>query len=239
MRKSTLLALSFCCACLFWRCNHQKAHTQQIFVTLRNDFIQDYYSLMPDEAPLSKWVAQPEKGRTLFVPNVQNLKLLADFYETRRVELQKINLKDLSDEQRKEILSLEKVMRNLHFFLTQAPNNPQMFDVMPLLRRILRDTALTDEQKMDILLHKLQRIPEYYEAAKSIVTEASPRNCRTAIEQQVLTFSFLDNEINQLFKKHHVNSFEYQNFIYYAKLSVKDYIAFCRSLEFEAHATTQ
>lgn len=236
MRKSTLLTLSFCCVCLFWQCDHRKETTQQIFVALRADFMSDYYSLMPDEAPLSKWAVQPEKGRTLFVPSVQNLTLLANFYETRRAEIQKINLKDLSDVQRKDILHLEKVMRNLHFFLTQAPNNPQMFDVMPLMRRILRDSVLNDEQKMDILLHKLQRIPEYYEAAKSVVANASPRNCRTAIEQQVLTFSFLDNELNNLFQKHHVNSIEYKNFIYYAKLSVKDYIAFCRSLESQSHA---
>lgn len=240
MRKSTLLTLSFCCACFFWQCNKRQVNTREQFLAVREKFTTEYLNLLPDEAPLSSIISQPEKGRMFFVPTTQNLKILADFYETHRVELQKINLKDLSEVQRKEMQKMEKVMRNLHFFLTQCSNSPQMFDVAPLMRRIIRDSLLTDVQKMDILLHKLQRVPEYYEAAKTVVANASPPNCRVAIQQQVLTFSFLDNELSNMFKKHNIDSFDYQNLMYYAKLSIKDYIAFCRNLEFEEHtANTQ
>ena len=79
------------------------------------------------------------------------------------------------------------------------------------------------QEEMKILESKLKVIPEYYAAAKQNLNNPDPIKLQESIQQQIQFYATLD----QLSAD--------KNLISKAKLSVKDFIAFCRSEEFEFH----
>jgi hypothetical protein len=84
----------------------------------------------------------------------------------------------------------------------------------------LNGKSLNDHE-IEILESKLKIIPDYYSAAKQNLKSPNQEKLQEAVEQQIQFYAIL----NQLSAD--------KNLILEAKLSVKDYIAFCKSKEFE------
>jgi hypothetical protein len=206
---------------------------EQDFAVLRNQFAQEYFQLFPDEAPVVSMSAQ--SGR-MFIASKSGLDALRRFYEKYAHRVSSIRLRGVAKATTQDYLKIRNILRNVHLYLENYQHTPQYYNCHASFRRILDSRSLSTEQQLEIVLKKLQHVPALYEAAKINLESTTYERAETAVQQQVQTYMYLDKVVIPFFQRNGSDSREFQNQMYYAKLAIKDYVAYCRSVGIEATA---
>lgn len=110
---------------------------------------------------------------------------------------------------------------------------PDRYDIRRPIERILTAEGHTLEEKLSVVEQQLSLTKRYYAAAKSNLKRVQPEAAKNAVRLHQRTYQLLDNELPILVAKTNWNHFQQQQFLRYAevaKLAVKDYIGYCRSL---------
>ncbi len=228
--QTSLRWISFCC--LIFVATACSSDDGSNFVRVRERFTKEYFQILPEEAPPSIQVNQGTFGK-LFMPSADNLLVLQDFYKTQRATLQDIDFHNLGDQHQAEYQKMVGILRSVYGYLSGFRNHPQYFNVQNSLQRSFAK-QYSAQQQLDATILKLQQIPGYYDAAKSHLVGSSMGDAAAAVEQHIKTYQLLDQNIATYLRNQQQMTPEVENLLYYAKIAVKDYIAYCKSLEYEA-----
>lgn len=110
---------------------------------------------------------------------------------------------------------------------------PDRYDIRRPIERILAADGKTLEAKLKVVEEQLSLSKRYYAAAKSNLQSVQPAAAKNAVRLHQQTYRLLDRELPQLIALTSWNKLQQQQFLRYAetaKLAVKDYIGYCRSL---------
>jgi hypothetical protein len=115
-------------------------------------------------------------------------------------------------------------------------SDPTYYDLRETFVLILKKENTTVEKRLEILESNLKKVPEYYSAAIESLKTPDPGKLQEAIEQQIQFYTFLDKKVLTVFQKSNLTKnqlTQLESLIFQVQLSVKDFIAFCKSAAFE------
>jgi hypothetical protein len=200
---------------------------EQDFNAFRSDFIQNYARLFPDEVPLSKGSPQPSE---LHIPDASTMDSVKFFYDKFSIDIKNFNNADLSENDKKDAVKVSNMLKSINSYLVGYQNNPSIFNVSAPFKRLLNSNFDTPENRLQIIFNKLEKVPLFYEAAKSQVKKASVAQADETIERHFETYRFFDITLPDFITTHHHLTPQYSERLEQAKLAVKDYIAYVESL---------
>lgn len=165
---------------------------------------------------------------------IQKNELVQCYECIRKVEQRlqrKESLQVLSAKEQSLIHDIEKMKLKV----VNLRRDPSQYNLGGSIQNILSDTHKPITYRLDEIFYTLQKAPSYYDSAKDNIYKPIASKCRLAVQKQLLTMDFLNGSLpdsirhaplNATFKK------ELLQQIKVAKLSVKDYLAYCESLWF-------
>ena len=116
--------------------------------------------------------------------------------------------------------------------------DPAAFDIGGTLESLLQ---MDSEVRLQRLETCLANAPAYYETAKALLRRPDPERTLLAIEKQLQILRLLRDSLPALLATSRLEAASKERIsekAYFAKLAVKDYLAFCESLHFEHSDTT-
>lgn len=212
----TLLIISI----LIWRSYDPNIRLQQVMKVYNkeyNDIISE------DSIPLN----QLHSGR---------IYLLEDHFGRYLRELRKINPEKLSALHREEWKERNKFIAQQMQNLAKLRQDPSVYNIVEPLKNTLANQEMPLQSRLQQIENQLQSAKLYYRNAKTNLTTPDSAKLQPAIQQHLQTLYFLQNELIDSLRKAHPSEIQRDTFLartIEAKIAVKDYIAFCRSLLFE------
>ena len=201
------------------------------FAVFVNGFVQEYCQILPDESPLTP--KNPLLTRT-FIPDENSIDQLRAFAAEQSNELQRYDLSELNQRQVKDYRNIQNVLKKINNYLKGYQTNPTFYNCQYSLQRVLNERKLPVEKRLEILTIKLRQIPAYYEVARQNVQQSNNVMSYNAIQQHIKTYKFLDRNLTQAYKNANWDTPETQDLLFYAKIAVKEYIAYCEHLRHES-----
>lgn len=115
-------------------------------------------------------------------------------------------------------------------------SDPALYNIGEHLKRSLADRVRPLNERLNIIKTQMELSGDYYNAAKRNLQKPDPDRTGDALQNQMLTLDFLDTELTAALQAAALSSHEkeaFQKVLTKARMEVKDYLAFCRSLQFE------
>lgn len=197
------------------------------FNTFRAAFIQAYSVLFPDESPLSK--NNPYLVE-MHIPHAAIMDSVTQFHHRFDTDIQDFDVAKLSDTDRRDYDKIKSILRNVQAYLSHYQDNPAVFNVFYPFSRLLNSSFDTPENRLQIIFNKLDKVPIFYEAAKSQTHQATVQQADETIERHLETYRFFDETLPQYLEAEHFITPQYQERLEIAKRAIKDYIAYVESL---------
>jgi len=119
--------------------------------------------------------------------------------------------------------------------------DPAAFDIGGTLGALFQNDSGALDGRLPRLEKCLTQAPAYYETAKTLLRRPDPERTLLAIEKQLQTLRLLRDSLPALLETAELEEAARKRIFqkaYFAKLAVKDYLAFCESLHFEHSDTT-
>lgn len=198
--------------------------------SFKSDFIQSYSTLFPDETPLSK---ENAKLSELHIPNTATIDSVKIFYTRFSTEIKDFNTQKWTETDKKDLSKISGILKNINSYTTQYQTNPTIYNVHYAFNRILNSNFDTPENRLQIIFNKLDKVPPFYEAAKSQLQKASVQQADETIERHLETYRFFDEILPNYLAANHFITPQYQERLELAKLAIKDYVAYVESLRLQ------
>ncbi|MFM9948881.1 MAG: hypothetical protein ACKV1O_13160 [Saprospiraceae bacterium] len=119
--------------------------------------------------------------------------------------------------------------------------DPAAFDIGRTLETLFQNDSGALDGRLTRIEKCLTQAPAYYETAKILLRRPDPEQTLLAIENQLQTLRLLRDYLPALLATARLEEATKERIsqkAYFAKLAVKDYLAFCESLHFEHSDTT-
>lgn len=126
------------------------------------------------------------------------------------------------------------VLLEKHLYGLQS--DPALYSIGEHLKRSLSDRVRPLNERLNIIKTQMELSGDYYRAAKMNLQKPNPGRTGDAMKNQLLTLGFLDTELTAALQAAQLSPQEKEAFgavLAKARIEVKDYLAFCRSLDFE------
>lgn len=197
------------------------------FNTVASEFVSDYARLFPDETPLSKTNLELPN---LHIPTAQTMDSVKIFYDHFSEAINKFDTTEMTIAVRGGHTKMKNILKNINAYLIDYQTSPAVFNVRYGFQRILNSSFDTPEHRLQILFEKLDKVPSFYQAAKSQLKNANFKQTNKTIEDHLQTYQFFDKTLPDFIAaKHHITP-QYQARLEAAKLAIKDYVAYVESL---------
>ena len=190
-----------------------------------------------EQAPKGGYPAVADEA----IPSAEEVRKALEQYRLLAKSFQQINAAGLekSNQQRWNRYAGElKAALQSREYLAE---DPAAFDIGGTLGSLLQRDSGALELRMERLEKCLENAPIYYETAKQLLERPDPERTLQAIEKQLQTLRLLRDSLPALLATAGLDEASEQSFLektYWAKLAIKDYLAFCESLHFEHSDTT-
>lgn len=151
-------------------------------------------------------------------------------------QLRKIKPEKLKALHQKEWNETNKFIAQQMQYLVSLRQDPSLYDIGEVLKSILINKEITLKNRLQLIENQLQYTKQYYSNAKTNLTMPDSAKLQPAIQQQLQTLHFLQQELLDSLGKVPLSVAQHDTFLAHttqAQLAVKDYIAFCRSILFE------
>ncbi len=187
------------------------------------------------EAHVSHFSNRDEMKDSLFTATSQ-LKQDSIFYNHWYIELERIDTMSLSNRLQNSQKNIRVHLNKKIAALEAIKKNPATYNLISELDDILFRDEISLENRLTTIGRVLNHSIEFYHSAKSNVTTPQPEQIERAIQEHILSYEFLRTTLPNSIEKatwteKHKESFLQS--IERTKLEIKDYLAFCRSLQFE------
>ncbi len=207
-------------ACTAWLAYDSNPNT--IFRRLQRDFDQNH----PTIAEINPLAVMPTR----------ELQTAQQFYRHFETDLQNINPDRLSNKNKATYTRLQQQVAENLSEIHALQSDPSLYNLGGALKTSLSNDTLTLEQRLSTIHSFLKESSSYFAAAKSNLQQPDPEKTVLAIQKQLLTLNFLQAELLDSLARSFLSANEKEAFMERtskAKIAVKDYLAFCRSLLFE------
>ena len=219
LRKFIFIIVSFSIICC-------QSTVQKDFGTVAKNFVSDYTKLFPDEAPLSidaqnldKWV--------LLTPSYMDS--IVQFEKRYRTVLSDIDIKNIPKVRQEDYQKMQRILKNIHAYSIDYTHNPQRYNVLYAIKRIIESDYASDEYRLKIALSRVKQVPVFYENAKQQLHDVDPKSADAAVEQHLQTYLFIAEVLPNYVKSRRLMTPLYSRDLEAAALAVKDYVAFVES----------
>ena len=203
-------------------------------------FIKSFYQSKWKQFPtLAAQAGYKEFDKILPIPNRNKLKSDLFFCKKYHDSLQIFDTSRLSVPFQFEYNKIKSfLVDHIHNFETQKihETDPTYYKLNDAFESILKMKSTPIELRFEILESKLKKVPEYYSAAMDNLKTPDQQKLQEAINQQIQLYFFFDQQIPESFQNKGLTEkrlIELDSLTFQAKLSTKDFIAFCNSMEFE------
>jgi len=160
------------------------------------------------------------------------------FYTQHLMHFQPETLEGLSDENKAAWLQLKKQMEYNLMKIKSLQSDAALYNLGGALKSTLSNTNQSSDQKWQRMQQQLTEAPLYYITAKNNLINPDINKTSLAIDKQLFTLKFLQTEFLDSLAQSGLSEPQQQKFVQQAaqaQISVKDYIAFCKSIIFEYH----
>lgn len=192
------------------------------------EFVNDYSKLFPDETPLSK---NNPQLHNLHIPDVFMMDSVETFYLKYSVAMDEYNASNMTESDIQSVSKIKNILKKINAYLIDYHYNPLYFNVHFGFKRIMNSSFDTPEHRLQILFEKLEKVPLFYEAAKTQLQSATFQQTNQTIEDHLETYLFFDKTLPDFIKDQYHITPQYQARLDAAKLAIKDYVAFVESLK--------
>ena len=154
----------------------------------------------------------------------------------KKIDLERLNVKNkvLSTQLEQ---SITKQLRTLHTLQT----DPSIYNLGGEMKAMLVSDSIPLDGRLLRIGQLLKDADAYYSTAKANLTQPHPDRTVLAMQKQLRTLNFLNGELLDSLALANLSAPEREELktkAAQAKLAVKDYLAFCRSLLFEQRDST-
>ncbi|MEL7020790.1 MAG: hypothetical protein AAGK47_04230 [Bacteroidota bacterium] len=168
---------------------------------------------------------------TIFSPQKIKADLaFCDHYLTRFSTVQD---GDFPFDQRQSLYQLSSQLQDKRQRVASYLSFPDRYDIRRPIERTLATTDKTLEEKLSIIEYQMGLSQRYYDAAKTNLKSVQPAAARNAVRLHQKTYKLLDRQLPELVALSTWDEQQQRQFLRYAeraKMAVKDYIGYCRSL---------
>lgn len=115
-------------------------------------------------------------------------------------------------------------------------SDPALYNIGEHWKRSLANRVRPLNERLNIIKIQMELSSDYYNAAKRNLQKPNPDRTGDALQSQLLTLDFLDTELTAALQAAALSLQEkeaFQQVLTKARIEVKDYLAFCQSLQFE------
>lgn len=203
-----------------------------VFKNLTRQFEQAYQDSI---APMQ------QSDRALHIIEPAQLHLEQVFYTDYLNKLEQIDQQRLTTKNHADYQLLKRDINARLTFLDQLQRDPSLYNLGGKLKATLAAPEIALSERLQLIDQQLQEAKIYFEAAKKNLTNPESEKTRLSIEKQLLTLQLLQSELPDSIASANLASAEQTALlakVNEAKLIVKDYLAFCQSLQFEHRDST-
>lgn len=181
----------------------------------------------------------PDFDKMLLIPGRKKHEADLQFCKKYHDSLELFDVTKLSVPFQFEYNKIKPFLANyIHDFETLKihENDPTWYDLRETFYPILKLENIPVEQRLELFSENLKMVPEFYSTAKANLKTPDQQKLQEAVQQQIELYHFLDEQIPGIFQKPNISSSQLanvENLTLQAQLSIKDFIAFCKSREFE------
>lgn len=152
--------------------------------------------------------------------------------------LKKIEYSELNVENQSNYDKIDNEIKSSLTYLQDSSYswNPAFYNVGGILKNKLSTPNLDLCERLTAINADLEKIPVYYETAKSNLKDISIQKTLLAINKNSHGFHFLKNEVLDSLKSSNCEAINDSTFLVKRNkslIAIKDYVAFCNSLKFE------
>ncbi len=203
-------------------------------------FIKSFYQSKTKQFPL--WATKDghiKLKKTLIIPDQKKHAVDLQFCKNYYDSLQYFDPERLSVPLQFEYNKIKPFLTNLiHDIEIKRiyESDPTYYELYRDFELVMKYGKIPIDQQLEIIEGKLKKIPEYYEAAIENLKSPNQQKLKEAIDQQIRFYTYLNKEIPKKIQRAGLTKSQFLNFehlIFQAKLSIKDFIAFCKSKEFD------
>lgn len=203
-------------------------------------FIKSFYQSKWKQFPvLAVQAGYIEFDNILSIPNRDKLKSDLNFCKKYHDSLKIFDTSRLSVPFQFEYNKIKPFLdKHIHNFenLKIHETDPTYYNLNDAFASILKMKSTPIEIRLEVLESKLKKVPEYYSAAKENLKTPDQQKLKEAIKQQIQLYLFFNQQFLDSFQDKGLTEnqiIELNRLVFQAKLSTKDFIAFCKSKEFE------
>ena len=203
-------------------------------------FIKSFHQSKWKQFPiLAAQAGYKEFDKILPIPNKNKLNSDLNFCKKYHDSLQIFDTSRLSVPFQFEYNKIKPFLVNhIHNFEIQKihETDPTYYNLYDAFASILKMKSTSIELRLEILESKLKKVPEFYAAAKENLKTPDQQKLQEAINQQIQLYFFFDQQVPDSFQDKGLTEnqlIELNRLTFQAKLSTKDFIAFCKSAAFE------
>ena len=199
------------------------------------------------EIELARFLTALEEHEEQYMPESRQLVIFDSLYQKNRLQFakkgsQKLAQLDTLKLSPSSLVSYKKAVSTVAQSIEDLEQNqiyqkdPSQYDVGPNIQA----SALPSEQILQdshtVFEYNLRAVPPFYQTAKAQLDTATIEKIKAAIQVNRTTYLYLSQQLIPQIEKIKLDGERKDYFLASldeARIAVKDYIAFCKSLEFE------
>ncbi len=132
---------------------------------------------------------------------------------------------------------LKSYLYALQEYFSDFQTDPGIYNIGGKIQQLLISESLTKSQKAAYIQKNLDIASRYYLNARACLTQPEPEQIRLAIQKQRLGLQLIERPLKDSLQNWRLSPAQFREIDrdqYVATLAIKDFIAFCNSLLFEA-----
>ncbi|MBK7872264.1 MAG: hypothetical protein IPJ74_17110 [Saprospiraceae bacterium] len=198
-----------------------------IFIRLSKNMIEEHPEF---------YSPKPFEGEAFPIIHSGKLKKEEQYFKNYQAQLKEINRAQLKDKNKAAYIKLEQKIKERLTLLHKMKTDPSLYNLGGELKIILSSDSIALDARLLRIGQGMKEAAIYYMSAKNNLNQPDPEKTTLAIQKQLLSIKFLNGELLDSLARSSLSAQEKEAFIartYEAKIAIKDYLAFCRSLLFE------
>ncbi|PHI35488.1 DUF885 domain-containing protein [Pseudoalteromonas sp. GCY] len=175
--------------------SQQTVATNAQFADFSQQFINDLWKQYPEA---SLWAGFGKYDDIITVPTQATRDASVAFSQAQLAKLQQFDLANLSNSQKIDYHLIENRLKRDIWHIETFKSwqwNPSNYNVSYGFATILNSRFKTDDEKLKLVLARLQYVPAYYEAAQNNINNPTLEYTQLAIAQNQGAFSVLNDEL--------------------------------------------
>lgn len=171
----------------------------------------------------------------------QRMDSIASACAVFRSRVERIGQRKLNPEQTAAIEHAHRQLAEYESFYKELSTNPDTYNLGGYLKNTLVQASMPMPRRLPMLTAQMERADLYYAAARNNLNRPEPERARIAVRKHLHALELLDGELRDSLAGAKLDPYERETFeeaLLKAKLAIKDYIAFCRSIVFEHRDST-